>query len=228
VTAPRERIAYGTAPSCFFDLTVGPGPTIALLHGGYWRVRYDLTLMEPLVDDLVARGYTVVNVEYRRVGEDGGGAPGTFDDVQAALTLARPAAVIGHSAGGHLALWAVPRLATPPAVVALAPVPRLRLAHELDLSNDAAVQLLHGDLTALDIWSADHPRSPTLIVHGTADVDVPIAMSHDFVDRCRCNYLELGGADHFDLITPGGPAWGSVCGWLSNVIGQKRSTVPTS
>jgi acetyl esterase/lipase len=222
-----ERIRYGADASCFVDVTVAPGPTIALLHGGYWRARYDLTLMEPLTTDLVGRGWTVANIEYRRIGDDGGGAPGTFDDVVAALTLIRPSAVIGHSAGGHLALWAAPRVPEPPAVVALAPVPDLRQAHALRLSDDAVSELLHGDLSDIDHWSAPPPRSRTLVVHGTADEDVPIETSREFVGRCGCNYIELGGADHFELITPGASAWGSVCGWLSSAIMPKVSTALT-
>ena len=97
----------------------GPHPVVVLIHGGCWRARYDRHLMDDLAGDLAARGWAAWNVEYRRVGpRAGGGWPATFDDtaaaidhlseVDAALDLRRVAAV-GHSAGGHLALWAAGR-----------------------------------------------------------------------------------------------------------------------
>jgi acetyl esterase/lipase len=97
---------YGDDPSQFGELS-GAGPVAVLIHGGFWRDRYDLTLMEPLAADLVARGWAAWNIEYRRLGS-GGGVPETLDDVAAAIDflaeldgvdLSRVVA-IGHSAGG--------------------------------------------------------------------------------------------------------------------------------
>jgi acetyl esterase/lipase len=141
---PRAvRIAYGTHPSQFGELTLPPGDdpvrgVVAVVHGGFWRQTYDLALGRPLVPDLVGAGLAAWNVEYRRVG-GGGGWPATFDDVAAALdTLAgagQQAAggrldldrvvALGHSAGGHLAAW----LAARPGLPAGAPGarPRVRL-----------------------------------------------------------------------------------------------------
>ncbi|GIH14738.1 alpha/beta hydrolase [Rugosimonospora africana] len=102
------------------DRSNHPAPVVVLVHGGYWRDRYRLDLMHAMAADLASRGFAVWNVEYRRVGSPGGGWPGTFLDVAAAfdaladlagrhrLDLSRIAAV-GHSAGGHLALWACGR-----------------------------------------------------------------------------------------------------------------------
>jgi acetyl esterase/lipase len=102
------------------DRSNHPAPVVVLVHGGYWRDRYRLDLMHAMAADLASRGFAVWNVEYRRVGSPGGGWPGTFLDVAAAfdaladlagqhrLDLTRIAAV-GHSAGGHLALWACGR-----------------------------------------------------------------------------------------------------------------------
>jgi acetyl esterase/lipase len=97
-----------------------PAPVVVLVHGGYWRDRYRLDLMHAMAADLSGRGYAVWNVEYRRVGSPGGGWPGTFLDVAAALDALADLAgqhrldlgrvsVVGHSAGGHLALWACGR-----------------------------------------------------------------------------------------------------------------------
>ena len=85
-----------------------PRAVVVVLHGGFWRARYGADLMDELCDDLAARGYAAWNVEYRRVGA-GGGWPATFDDVEAATRRANdglPLVTLGHSAGGHLAVWA--------------------------------------------------------------------------------------------------------------------------
>ncbi len=114
------RLAYGPGAFQFGDLRLptgpGPHPTVVLIHGGYWRSRYGLKLMTGLAKDLAARGYAAWNIEYRRVGNSGGGWPGTFLDVARAADYLREIAPhyaldlrrvvpIGHSAGGHLALW---------------------------------------------------------------------------------------------------------------------------
>lgn len=122
------RLPYGPEPLQFGDLylpnTSGPYPIVILIHGGYWRARYGLDLMIGLAKDLATRGYAAWNIEYRRVGNPGGGWPGTLLDVALATdylrTLAPTYALdlqrvvpIGHSAGGHLALWLAgrPRIA---------------------------------------------------------------------------------------------------------------------
>ena len=104
-----SRHSYGPHPSQFCELFAG-GPSVAvLIHGGFWRARYGLDLEHSLATDLVARGWTVWNIEYRRIGE-GGGWPETYDDVCAAISALPVAAervvAIGHSAGGHLAVRA--------------------------------------------------------------------------------------------------------------------------
>lgn len=129
LAAPRQvadrRIAYGSDPLQFGDLwlpqTPGRRPVIVLIHGGCWRADLPgLELMDYMAADLRDRGYAVWNIEYRRIGHPGGGYPGTFNDVAAALdhlrVLApehgldlRRVAVSGHSAGGHLALWSAAR-----------------------------------------------------------------------------------------------------------------------
>src|SRR5712692_5882925 len=122
------KLAYGTEYLQFGELYLpertGPHPVIPLIHGGYWRARYDLTLMNGLAQDLARGGYAAWNIEYRRVGDKGGAWPGTFLDVAHAVDYLRELAPlyqlylqrvvpIGHSAGGHLAFWlaARPRIA---------------------------------------------------------------------------------------------------------------------
>lgn len=114
---------YGPDPAQFGELWLpgtAPGETVVLVHGGFWRARYDLSLGRPLAADLVRRGYAVWNLEYRRAGA-GGGWPATFEDIAAGIDHLADLPVgtsrvvaIGHSAGGHLAAWAAGRAGLPP------------------------------------------------------------------------------------------------------------------
>ncbi len=165
-----ETLPYAAAEEAVADLRLPPGdgapPTVILIHGGFWRQPFRRELMSPLAEDLTGRGYATWNIEYRRLG-DGGGWPETFLDVAAAvdqlaevdapLDHAR-VAVLGHSAGGQLALWvaarhrltdgpgARPRL-RPTVVVALAAVTDLVTATEEGLGSRAAQALLGGPPT---------------------------------------------------------------------------------
>ncbi len=173
--------AYGPAASQFGELYLpgqpeegGPYPVVLLLHGGFWRVSYGLKLMAGLAEDLAKQGLAVWNIEYRRVGETGGGWPGTLRDVASAAdfltTLAarytldlRRVVAVGHSAGGQLALWLAARTrlleqgplasATTPlplsGVVSLAGVNDLEHAWRLNLGHGAVAELLGGSLTDL-------------------------------------------------------------------------------
>jgi acetyl esterase/lipase len=148
-----------------------------LLHGGFWRERYRRDQMVPLADDLAARGLASWNVEYRRL-DCGGGWPVTVDDVRAAVDHLRslghePIAAVGHSAGGYLALMLADRV---PAIVAQAAVTDLEEAMRRGLGDggDVAERFAGG----APMWEASPIRRaplgvPVLLVHGTADVDVP-------------------------------------------------------
>jgi acetyl esterase/lipase len=119
---PGERISYGADPLQFGELWLpggkGPHPLIVMIHGGCWRADLPgLELQYPLTEGLVAHGWAVWNIEYRRIGHAGGGYPGTFQDVAHAVDAVRGFAkaknidlghvvFMGHSAGGHLAAWA--------------------------------------------------------------------------------------------------------------------------
>lgn len=171
------RIAYGPDPLQFGDLRLptaasgggdGPFPLVVLIHGGYWRNRYDLAYFGHAAAALTATGFATWNIEYRRVGDAGGGWPGTLLDVAAATDYARTLAAtqpidldrvvaLGHSAGGQLAAWLAARRRLAPesgvatadplplrAIVALAGVLDLRRAWELHLSDDAVRGFLDG------------------------------------------------------------------------------------
>jgi acetyl esterase/lipase len=251
-----EIVRYGADPDQFGQLWPAagagpaPAPVVVLLHGGYWRRRYGLDLMQPLAADLSARGYAVWNLEYRRVGAPGGGWPGTFLDVAAGLDALvglagrglDPAgvAVVGHSAGGHLALWACDR----PRVGGAEPAgPRLRPAFAVSLAGvcdliEAARRRLSGG-AVLDLLGGDPERVPDryrrtcptlllpfgvrqLVVHGTDDADVPFAFGRRYAAAAgaagdECELLALPEVGHFALIDPGSAAWAAVAerldGW---------------
>ena len=159
---PSRRHAYGTGDSQFGDLYLptgaGPYPVVILLHGGFWRASYSLKLMRTLARDLAQRGIAVWNVEYRRVGNAGGGWPGTLQDVAHAADFLRHIAsgstldlnrvvTLGHSAGGQLALWLAARARLPhqsPLSVSKTP---LKLVGAVSLAGANDLKLIwHHDL----------------------------------------------------------------------------------
>ncbi len=186
----------------------GPFAVVVLLHGGFWRARYDRTLAWPLAADLLERGRAVWNIEYRRLG-NGGGWPETFEDVAAALDLlaaldderldlSAPVAV-GHSAGGQLALWAAGRAGLPDDAPGAGP--RLRLAGAVaqagvvDLAEAARLRLSDGVVLELlgggpeerqERYALASPaeRLPlgvrSLVVTGSEDGTVPPALSEAY------------------------------------------------
>src|SRR6516162_5280870 len=135
---PPSRLPYGNESSQFVEFLRAAGPRphplAIMIHGGFWRARYDLHHAATFCGALATAGFTTANLEYRRVGEPGGGWPGTLEDVKAAVASAR----------GHLALWVAAEIPALTRVVALAPVADLPLAHSLALSNCAVAEFLGG------------------------------------------------------------------------------------
>jgi acetyl esterase/lipase len=224
-----ERIAYGEDPSQFADLSLPSGTprgVVVVIHGGFWKSAYDLTLGQPLAADLVDRGWAALNVEYRRVGPadsgGGGGVPQTLDDVRAAiatlegtdLDLTR-VVTLGHSAGGHLAAWAGHAVPGVTHVISQAGVLDLVAADRAGLGSGAVESFLGhpagpGDA---DVDPAQQlPLGvPVWCVHGTDDPIVPISQSVDYVEAAtaagaRAELIEVSG-DHFVVIDPGSEAW---------------------
>jgi acetyl esterase/lipase len=233
----RQRIAYGGAESQFVDfhLPTGTGrpPTVAvLIHGGYWRDRFDLTLMDALVADALRRGMAVANVEYRRVG-NGGGWPGTGQDVAQAMALVRkhwrnwngavPFVAVGHSVGGQLALL---NAAAADAVVALAPVTDVSRVDDERLGEDAALAFMGARAAELSSeYTAASPLRqlpfgcPVLVLHGDVDARVPVGHSRDFVRAARAagdqvDYREVEGMDHSAAIDPSASHWAAAAAWM--------------
>jgi acetyl esterase/lipase len=196
---------------------------VATIHGGFWRSRVDASSIAPLAAALAAAGHRVWNLEYPRVGETGGGWPGTAvavgDALDALLTAAagRPVAVLGHSAGGHLALWAS-RGRPVAAVLALAPVCDLPAAQREGLGEGAVEEFIGAPPeAAAEAYLEASPGArlplgvPALLVHGEADQRVPISQSRTYAEAARAagdevELIELAGVDHMALIDPDGPA----------------------
>jgi acetyl esterase/lipase len=254
-----HREAYGDDSLQFGELRLpkghGPFPVAIVIHGGCWRSEYDLHHVGPLAGALTARGIATWTIEYRRIGDPGGGWPGTFADVARAAdhlrTLARTypldlsrVVAIGHSAGGHLALWLAARAQTPhdDAIAAAQPL-RLRgvvgLAAISDLRTYArgtswccqsAPLLLGGTPDSLPArYALNDPIQrlplgvPVRLVHGSEDPIVPIAQSRAFVEAARAKHDDatlatVPGAGHFDLVAPASPAGAIVLRTVSELL----------
>jgi acetyl esterase/lipase len=223
---PDVVVRYAEHADGIVDLHLpdtGEGPLLVLMHGGFWRAEWDRTHTRPLADAFRREGFVVATPEYRRTG-DGGGWPATFDDVGRAVgdlpvlldELAVPVTtttVVGHSAGGHLALWLASEGLPLDRVVALAPVGDLVDAFERDLDDGAVRDLVGEPFDAADpaVRLRQDPGVPVVVVHGTRDVQVPVqntlgwAVSNPYVD-----VRVLEGVDHFALIDPTSGVWQEV------------------
>ncbi len=209
------RVTYGAAPEQFGELRIptgaGPHPVVVLIHGGCWRAEYDVTHIAPLATALAGDGWAVWAIEYRRVGSPGGGWPGTFLDVGAAIDHLRTLAqihplelsrvvVAGHSAGGHLALWSAARgllpkdtpLATsdplvPRGVVSIAGITDVAAYASSTGCGSAVVPLMGGAPDAVvDRYAQASPVAlvpsvPVQLIVGSADTIVPRAQADAFV-----------------------------------------------
>jgi pimeloyl-ACP methyl ester carboxylesterase len=212
------------------------GPLVAVfVHGGFWRARWAADTIAPLARACAdAEPHPWVwNLEYPRVGMPGGGWPGTAAAVRDALGAAvqaaggRPVVVIGHSAGGHLALWAAAHHPVALAV-ALAGVCDLEEGVTTGIGNGAVLELLGADPDS-ELYAAASPiarlplGSPVLLIHGDADEDVPIAQSRRFHTAALaagddCELHELPGGGHFEVIDPAGRAWPILSGRLAALV----------
>jgi acetyl esterase/lipase len=232
--AADRRLAYGSDVNQFADLRLPEAkarhPVVVNIHGGYWRNKYSLEHAGHLCAALTARGVATWNLEYRRVGDAGGGWPGTFEDVRSSFRYLRQIAsrynldagrvvVMGHSAGGQLALCLAAREPSLRGVVSLAGVMNLERAWQLHLSNDAVVEFLGGtpDQVADHYREADPmrlfvPHVKQQIIHGKEDDVVPPEFSRDYVTAKKkrgehADLVELAKCGHFDVIDPRSAAW---------------------
>jgi len=237
-----HRLPYGSDPNQFGDLRIpkasGPFPVVMNIHGGFWRAKYGLEHAGHLCAALTKTGIATWNLEYRRVGNVGGGWPGSFEDVasgfrflpqiakQYKLDVAR-VLVMGHSAGGQLALCLAAHEPALTRVVSLAGVVDLKRAFELHLSNDAVVEFLGGKpVEVAEHYQEADPRQLSIskarevLIYGTKDDVVPPDFSRKYVEVKRAKgenvkLVEIANADHYDVIDPRSEAWkqieGAVC-----------------
>ena len=200
-----ETVAYGDNPDQVADVRRGEGRTAILVHGGFWRPAFTRASTRALAVDLALRGWRTWNIEYRRTGLDD-----TLADVEAALDLTGPGVAIGHSAGGHLVLWAAGTRKIEKAV-SLAGVTDLARAAREGIGANAAVEFAGLEPPA----HADPMRRlpldvPVLLAHGTEDDRVPFDYSRAFAQAAGGELLEFHGAGHFEVIDPRTPEWAAI------------------
>jgi acetyl esterase/lipase len=236
---PDLRFPYGQDANQFVDVRIpagkGPHPIVFFIHGGYWRSKYDLTYAGHLCHALKQAGIATWNIEYRRVGNPGGGWPGTFEDVRSAYRALREhkndsiarldlkkLCVAGYSAGGHLALCLAAFEHSVTHVLSLAGVLDLRRAWELHLSNDAVAAFLGGSPTEVP----DHyreaspaersiPQATQKLIHGTADDSVPYEISQSYAVKKKkagehVELITLKNIGHFEIVDPTSSVWKQV------------------
>jgi acetyl esterase/lipase len=248
--AAEHQLPYGDDSLQFGELRLpdgdGPHPVAIVIHGGCWLAEYDLGYISGLAEALTESGLATWSIEYRRVGDLGGGWPGTFQDVADAadflprieqefnLDLDRVAAV-GHSAGGHLALWLAGRTSLDgddplrgvrplplTGVVALAGIPDLAAFAAPEGCGSAVAPLLGGQPEMVGgrlergspIAMVPFGITQTLIV-GELDPIVPGSQATSFAEAARrtgdeVSVIEISGAGHFELVDPANPAFETV------------------
>ncbi|HXM00405.1 MAG TPA: alpha/beta hydrolase [Rhizomicrobium sp.] len=249
--AATVDFSYGREPGQYGELFLprgnGPHSVVVMIHGGCWMASLPgVELMDYIAGDLQARGFAVWNIEYRRLGAPAGGYPGTFQDVAHGIDALRQLApkyqldlkrvvVVGHSAGGHLALWAAARSRLPK-TSALYQSDPLPIAGVVSLSGIGDLQASRGGGDACggsdtidaivgaaspshpDVYADTSPASlvpigvKQIVVTGSLDRLVPAIFAHGYADKATAagddvQLLEISGAGHFELIDPASQAW---------------------
>ena len=238
-SAPNEVVPYGAGEHQFAEYW-HPGTSepalVILIHGGCWSNEYGLDHIRALASKLKGSGYAVWSTEYRRVGDVGGGWPGTFEDIADSLNYTDKLSninqhakfVMGHSAGGRLALWVAAaghlpvesplgkRMKTQiQGAIGLAPIADLAAYSLGDNSCEVVTEKLMGgsaiDLAeryALGSPSALLPSIDSILIHGEGDTIVNISQSQRYAaSSSRASIIPLKGLGHFDMINPEGPVF---------------------
>lgn len=253
------RLFYGDDPLQFGDLRLpdgpGPHPLAIFIHGGFWRAEYALDYFGHACATLAAEGIATWNIEYRRIGNPGGAWPGTFLDVANAADHVRALAdddpldkdrivAVGHSAGGHLALWLAGRNRIPAgdvlhidnplrlrAAISLGGVADLRQAWELGLGEGVARELVGGTPEEYpERFAATSPADllplgvPQILIHGELDVPVPFATCQDYAARAAASgddvtFIGLPDTGHFEIVDPRSAQWQRVQGAINQALG---------
>ena len=254
-----ERLPDGEDPLQFGDLRLpggpGPHPLVIFVHGGFWRAEYALDYFGHACAALAAEGIATWNIEYRRIGNPGGAWPGTFLDVANAADHARVLAedyaldtdriiAVGHSAGGHLALWLAGRNRIPEgnvlytdnplhlrAAISLGGVADLRQAWELGLGEGVARELLGGTPEEYpERFAATSPADllplgvRQILIHGELDVPVPYATCRGYAARAAASgdevtFIGLPDTGHFEIVDPRAALWRHVRDAINEALG---------
>ena len=250
ILPPDKRFWYGENILQFGDwrrpIGEGPFPLAIMIHGGYWRNRVSLDYYGRASEALRNLGIATWNIEYRRIGDEGGGYPGTFLDVANAIDFVRSPEfmrltgnvvdlnniiVVGHSAGGHLGLWAASRDKIPQdnelwnpdplsikAVVSLAGVHNLEQASAMQYSEGVADEFMGGSAKEFpERYKYASPinllpiKSEVKLIHGNKDENVPIEESTEYLEAGggadNIKLVEIDGADHFHIVDPESEYW---------------------
>lgn len=258
---PDARVAYGAAPAQVVELFLpkagkGPHPVVVLIHGGCFLAEYQgLPQTSGLAADLAGRGYAVWNVEYRKLGEDGAGYPGTFLDVADAVDRIRAEApkykldpkrvvAVGHSAGGHLALWAASRAKLPKdsglwradpqkirAVVSLGGIGDLKPhAGVFAGACGPSIAQVAPPRTYAETSPAELLPTGTAVtmIHGEFDHVMPPDTGQAYAAKVRAagdrgEAIEIKGVGHFDPVMPTTEAWKTaVVPAIERAFGKRR------
>jgi acetyl esterase/lipase len=256
---PSATVHYGADPLQVADLWVpagaGPHPTVLMVHGGCWQTDIaDRNIMNWIAEDLRRRGIAVWNIDYRGVDRPGGGYPGTFQDVAAAADALRAYAAryhldlshlvaIGHSAGGHLALWLAgrPRLphgsplhsARPLAVheaISLGGLPDLEEAarSENGCGNEVIGRLTGGHFADTSVPRLAPLGLPQVLINGRQDRIIPLAYAEGYAapmraagDDVRVRVFESTG--HVELVAPESTAWAAAVEEIQRALHRNGS-----
>lgn len=228
-STPDQRLHYGSTPEQFLDVRLpsasgSQAAAVIFIHGGFWRAEYDLHQADTLCSALRRDGLATFNLEYRRVGNPGGGWPGSFDDIRTAFRFIRDQSlrfgidpsrivVIGHSAGAQLALVLASREPSLCGVIALGGLLDLGRTVESPTSAEHVIDYLGGTPTDVPERYADADpmrlsiSTKQVVVHGLDDEDVPPEMSRSYVATKnkageQVVLVEPANIDHFNVIDP--------------------------